>query len=210
MLQNRPLTRRSAPILLSVAFSVLSVPAAFAGQVPLDQNPVTQDDRSDLSTWSDDVWNAALDGNKQAIETYLSNIPDGRLDEEVEGLRALVAAQRLHVSEAASDRTEDLEEARAEMASLFEEGNIVEALSSAVAVQTHSDDFMLALGEESMQALIARGVIGDFRAPDLIRFGITPLYLDEADIDRAVEILIEIMATDAWDTPEYRMRKAVT
>ena len=61
-----------------------------------------------------------------------------------------------------------------------------------------------------MQALIARGVIGDFRAPDLIRFGITPLYLEEADIDRAVEILIEIMASDAWDTPEYRTRKAVT
>ena len=95
MLQNRPLTRRSAPILLSVAFSVLSV-AAFAGQVPLDQKPVIQDDRSDLSTWSDDVWAAALAGDEQAIETYLSNIPDGRLDEEVEGLRALVAAQRLH------------------------------------------------------------------------------------------------------------------
>ena len=61
-----------------------------------------------------------------------------------------------------------------------------------------------------MQALIARGVIGDFRAPDLIRFGITPLYLEEADIDRAVEVLIEIMASDAWDTPEYRTRKAVT
>ena len=53
-------------------------------------------------------------------------------------------------------------------------------------------------------------MIGDFRAPDLIRFGITPLYLEEADIDRAVEILIEIMASDAWDTPEYRTRKAVT
>jgi kynureninase len=65
-------------------------------------------------------------------------------------------------------------------------------------------------GYAVMQALIARGVIGDFRAPDLIRFGITPLYLEEADIDRAVEILIEIMASDAWDTPEYRKRKAVT
>ena len=65
-------------------------------------------------------------------------------------------------------------------------------------------------GYAVMQALIARGVIGDFRAPDLIRFGITPLYLEEADIDRAVEILIEIMASDAWDTPEYRTRKAVT
>ena len=54
-----------------------------------------------------------------------------------------------------------------------------------------------------MQALIARGVIGDFGArPHPVRHH--PLYLDEADIDRAVEILIEIMATDA-DTPEYRL-----
>jgi kynureninase len=65
-------------------------------------------------------------------------------------------------------------------------------------------------GYAVMQALIARGVIGDFRAPDLIRFGITPLYLEEVDIDRAVEILIEIMASDAWDIPEYRKRRAVT
>lgn len=65
-------------------------------------------------------------------------------------------------------------------------------------------------GYAVMQALIARDVIGDFRAPDLIRFGFTPLYLDESDIDAAVEILADIMATDAWDTPEYRERKAVT
>ena len=65
-------------------------------------------------------------------------------------------------------------------------------------------------GYAVMQALIARDVIGDFRAPDLIRFGFTPLYLDEADIDAAVEILADIMATDAWDTPEFRERKAVT
>ncbi len=65
-------------------------------------------------------------------------------------------------------------------------------------------------GYAVMQALIARRVIGDFRAPDLIQFSITPLYLEEADIDRVVEILGEIMATDGWDTPEHRKRKTVT
>lgn len=61
-----------------------------------------------------------------------------------------------------------------------------------------------------MQALIARGVIGDFRAPDILRFGITPLYIGEAEIDRAVDILEDIMATEAWRDPRYHQRGAVT
>lgn len=65
-------------------------------------------------------------------------------------------------------------------------------------------------GYAIMQALIARGVIGDFRAPDILRFGITPLYLGEAEIDHAAQTLAEILATNAWDTPEFKARKAVT
>ena len=61
-----------------------------------------------------------------------------------------------------------------------------------------------------MSALIDRGVIGDFRAPDLLRFGFTPLYLGFADVWRAVEILREILATRAWDEDRYRMKAAVT
>ena len=61
-----------------------------------------------------------------------------------------------------------------------------------------------------MQALIARGVIGDFRAPDLIRFGFAPLYNSYADIWDAVATLREIMETGAWDLPELRTRAAVT
>ena len=53
-------------------------------------------------------------------------------------------------------------------------------------------------GYRIMQALIARGVIGDFRAPDVLRFAITPLYQRFEDIWRAVEILAEIMETKAW------------
>lgn len=70
--------------------------------------------------------------------------------------------------------------------------------------------FRFAQGYPVMQALIARGVIGDFRAPDILRFGITPLYLDEDDIDRAVETLAEIIASRGWDRPEFHTRAAVT
>ena len=62
----------------------------------------------------------------------------------------------------------------------------------------------------AMQALIDRGVIGDFRAPDIMRFGITPLYLDAGDIVRAAEILAEIVAERLWDRPRYHERRAVT
>ncbi len=65
-------------------------------------------------------------------------------------------------------------------------------------------------GYAAMQALIDRGVIGDFRAPDIMRFGITPLYIDEADIDRAVKVIAEVMEHRLWDRPDYRERAAVT
>ncbi len=61
-----------------------------------------------------------------------------------------------------------------------------------------------------MQALIARGVIGDFRAPDILRFGITPLYLSHAELWDAVEILRDILASGAWREPSYAARRAVT
>ena len=62
----------------------------------------------------------------------------------------------------------------------------------------------------TMQALIDRGVIGDFRAPDVMRFGITPLYLDTGDLLRAAEILGEIVDGRLWDRSRYRKRRAVT
>jgi kynureninase len=65
-------------------------------------------------------------------------------------------------------------------------------------------------GYAIMQALIARGVIGDFRAPNIIRFGLTPLYIGEQDVLNAVEILAGIMVDRLWDTAEYRQRAQVT
>ena len=63
---------------------------------------------------------------------------------------------------------------------------------------------------EIMQALIARGVIGDFRAPSSMRFGFTPLYTSYEDVWQAVCILEDVMATGAWRDAQYTVRTAVT
>mgnify|MGYP000418633284 CR=1 FL=1 len=65
-------------------------------------------------------------------------------------------------------------------------------------------------GYAAMQALIARDVIGDFRAPDTMRFGFTPLYLDEGDVVRAAEIIEEVICGRLWHRPEYLARQRVT
>ncbi len=65
-------------------------------------------------------------------------------------------------------------------------------------------------GYAVMQALIAQGVIGDFRMPDIIRFGITPLYTSFADIWDAAEILSQILDQQLWNKPEFLAKKAVT
>lgn len=61
-----------------------------------------------------------------------------------------------------------------------------------------------------MQALIARGVIGDFRAPDILRFGITPLYLRYVDLWDAVEVLRDVLDSEIWREDRFQVRQAVT
>ena len=61
-----------------------------------------------------------------------------------------------------------------------------------------------------MQNLIARGVIGDFRAPDVLRFGFTPLYIGEAEVDAAVAALRAVLDSSEWQRPEFMRRNAVT
>lgn len=65
-------------------------------------------------------------------------------------------------------------------------------------------------GYASMQALIANGVIGDFRAPDIMRFGFTPLYIDAEDVRRAASTIEHVMAERLWDNESYRQRSSVT
>ncbi|WP_368517112.1 kynureninase [Rhizobium sp.] len=63
---------------------------------------------------------------------------------------------------------------------------------------------------EVMQALIERGVIGDFRAPSTLRFGFTPLYVSYHDVWRAVTVLEEILSSGSWKDARFAVRAAVT
>ena len=65
-------------------------------------------------------------------------------------------------------------------------------------------------GYAIMQAVIARGVIGDWRAPNILRFGFAALYVGYADVWNAVAVLRDVMNTEAWAQPEFQQRKAVT
>ena len=65
-------------------------------------------------------------------------------------------------------------------------------------------------GYAIMQALIDRNIVGDFRAPNIIRFGITPLYINEDDIIQTVKVLREILSNRLWENPIYLNRKKVT
>ncbi|WP_417479516.1 kynureninase [Maricaulis maris] len=65
-------------------------------------------------------------------------------------------------------------------------------------------------GYAIMQALIERGVIGDFRAPDILRFGFTPLYVGYADVWTAVDILADVMQSGVWQDARFNIRSAVT
>ncbi|KMW58254.1 Kynureninase [Candidatus Rhodobacter oscarellae] len=70
--------------------------------------------------------------------------------------------------------------------------------------------FGFAQGYAAMQALIDRGVIGDFRAPNIMRFGFTPLFIDEADVVAAVGILAEVLDGELWRAAKYQTRSRVT
>ncbi len=61
-----------------------------------------------------------------------------------------------------------------------------------------------------VQALIARGVVGDFRDPDVMRFGFSPLPLSYAEVARAADLLVEVIATRAYVDPAYQVRAKVT
>ncbi|PJI53505.1 kynureninase, partial [Methylobacterium radiotolerans] len=84
-----------------------------------------------------------------------------------------------------------------------------------VTPRTHADrgshvSFRHPNGFEVMQALIARGVIGDYREPEVLRFGLTPLYFGYADVWDAVDILKDVLDNREWDKPEFKQRSAVT
>ncbi|MCD1286835.1 MULTISPECIES: kynureninase [unclassified Brevibacterium] len=69
---------------------------------------------------------------------------------------------------------------------------------------THPEGFAI------MSALIARGIIGDYREPEVLRFGLTPLYIGFTEVWDTVEALRDILDNRLWDAPEHKVRGAVT
>jgi kynureninase len=65
-------------------------------------------------------------------------------------------------------------------------------------------------GYAVMQALIERGIVGDFRAPDILRFGFAPLYVRFVDVFDAIEAIGEIMRSGEWNQPRFLVPNAVT
>ena len=61
-----------------------------------------------------------------------------------------------------------------------------------------------------VQALVERGVVGDFRTPDIARFGFAPLYVRHVDVYDAVHHLVEVMETGEFARPSYATRNPVT
>jgi len=78
------------------------------------------------------------------------------------------------------------------------------------AIRGSQVSFRFEHGYAAMQALIDRGVIGDFRAPDIMRFGFTPLYIDEADVIAAAEIIEQVIGQELWRDAKYQTRSRVT
>jgi kynureninase len=98
---------------------------------------------------------------------------------------------------------EQLRAKSAALTALFIE--LVEATCASLGIT-----FKFAHGYPVMQALIAGGVIGDFRPPDILRFGFAPLYTGFTDTCRAAEALHRILAGEGWREDRFQSRQKVT
>ena len=65
-------------------------------------------------------------------------------------------------------------------------------------------------GYAAMQACIERKVVGDFRAPDIMRFGFCPLFIDADDVDAAIRVIADVMQNALWDKPAFKRIARVT
>jgi kynureninase len=166
--------------------------------------------RSPLSGWMGHAAPFAFDDDFQAAEGVRAQITG---TPPILGLAALEAGVDLQLQ---ADPAL-VEKKGLALADLFI--NLVEARCAGFGLEVASDrsprrGLHVALshpqGYAIVQALMARGVIGDFRAPDVLRFGFSPLVLSYMDVWNAVEHLREVLATRAWDDEAFHTRARVT
>lgn len=132
------------------------------------------------------------------------------------GSQPLIAAAALEASLELWQRV-DLDQVRAKslaLTDLFLEVTAAAGLECVTPLEHARRGSQVALrhadGYAMVQALIARGVVGDFRAPDILRFGFTPLYLRYVDVYDAAAALVEVLRTEQWRDPRFSERAQVT
>ena len=157
-------------------------------------------------------------GHRQPFEFDLSYNPGQGIERMRVGTPPVIQLTALEV---AMEMWEDIDMQALRTASLALQEQFIEEIEAQVphltlasprdgAVRGSQVSFRFENGYAAMQAVIDRGVIGDFRAPDIMRFGFTPMYLDAADVSRAVGIIAEVMNERLWDDDKYKTRARVT
>jgi carboxyl-terminal processing protease len=109
-----------------------------------------------IQEWSKLVWESASRGDQQRLDAYFDAIPETRQNKQAEGLRAAIDQHNTNLQTARSNRAEFLGEARTLMQEHFDAGEISQALTSAVEVQTLSDDQKAILNEADMDQVVRR------------------------------------------------------
>jgi kynureninase len=165
-----------------------------------------------------------LEGLRQPLSGWMGHArpfdfaPDYRPAEGIDALRVgTPPILSMSALDAALDAFEgvDLTQVRAKADALFDlfAGDLPEGVELLTPTDPSRRGTQVSLRHPEayavIQALISRGVIGDFRPPDIMRFGLTPLYLRFADITKASGVLREIIETGAWDRPEFKQRAKV-
>jgi kynureninase len=107
-------------------------------------------------------------------------------------------------------RTKSLKLADLFMALMKQEAGFTALTPTEPALRGSQVSFAHPEGYAIMQSLIGRGVIGDFRAPDVLRFGLAPLHVRFVDVWDAVTVLRDVMRGEVWRDPGFQQRRKVT
>jgi len=126
------------------------------------------------------------------------------LDAALDAFDGVAMADLRAKSRALGDLFLDLVAARCPNSGLQPACPLDAALRGSQVSLSHPDGYAI------VQALIERGVVGDFRAPDILRFGFAPLYVRFVDVWDAVEILRNVMTDGAWREPRFSLKAVVT